>query len=224
MSTLTDDVTTWPKYALEAYVGGLSEPSKMPCHGYSIPASECITGSQLREEHSPGKPNVCGSCYALKNRFLFQKTQDAMQRRFQTLAKPLWALAMAELILRTGEAWFRWHDSGDIQSLEHLERIAEIAERTPAVKHWLPTREYMLVRRYLAKHERPPNLNIRLSAHLVDGPAPSIPGTTGSTVSSSPHVRTGSPHVCPAPTQGNFCGSCRACWDPTVAVVDYHLH
>ena len=29
-------------------VGGLSSPSKMPCHGYSIPAQKCMTGSKLR--------------------------------------------------------------------------------------------------------------------------------------------------------------------------------
>ena len=33
-------------------------------------------------------------------------------------------------------------DSGDLQSLEMLEAIAEVARQTPEVKHWLPTKEY----------------------------------------------------------------------------------
>ena len=31
-------------------------------------------------------------------------------------------------------------------------------------------------------------------------------------------------HHCPAPSQGNVCGECRACWDRGTAHVDYHYH
>jgi hypothetical protein len=104
---------------------------------------------------------------------------------------------------------------------------------TPTVKHWIPTREYRIVAQYLEKYGNvPANLTVRLSAHMVDTAAPSmgLPTSTvhAANVSSSPFkvlntIPTGS-HVCPAPKQGNQCLDCRACWNPKVANVSYHIH
>lgn len=214
------EVSAWTKSDLQRYVGGLSNPSKMPGYGYSLPAQECVTGAKLR----PVEGTVCHDCYALKNRFLFPKVRGAMYRRLAALTKPLWPRAMAELINRTGNDHFRWHDSGDLQSVAHLKRIVTVCKLTPEVAHWLPTREYRIVQRYVSKGGIiPSNLTIRVSAHMVDGPPPEIPGVVASTVSSDQSARADC-HVCPAPTQGNNCGSCRACWDRGVPVVDYRLH
>ncbi len=61
----------------------------------------------------------------------------------------------------------RWHDSGDLQSVEHLEKIIEVCRRTPQIQHWLPTRELAILR---ACRERiPANLTIRVSATMIDG-------------------------------------------------------
>ncbi len=49
----------------------------------------------------------------------------------------------------TGEPFFRWFDSGDLQSVEMVRDIVAVAERTPEIRHWLPTREYATVREYL---------------------------------------------------------------------------
>jgi hypothetical protein len=119
---------------------------------------------------------------------------------------------------------FRWHDSGDIQNLEHLERIVEVCRLTPDVRHWLPTREYAIVTAYKEKHGSfPDNLNVRLSAYMVDGPLPEGAaarlGVTMSGVTSDPQKVS-----CPAYTQGGVCGSCRACWDKNQAVVFYPKH
>jgi hypothetical protein len=220
MASVTNtEVSTWTKSELVRYVGSLSNPSKMPCYGYSLPAQECITGSKLR----PVEGTVCNECYALKNRFLFPKVQSAMYRRLASIVQPLWAKAMAELINRTGNGFFRWHDSGDLQSTDHLRQIVKICNLTPDVQHWLPTREIRMVERYVARGgEIPDNLTIRLSAHLVDGKAPEIRGITASTVSRD--ERPVGAHVCPAPKQDNHCGSCRACWSRDVPIVDYRLH
>lgn len=218
--TTDTEVWEWTKSDLQRYVGSLSNPSKMPGYGYSLPARECITGSKLR----PVEGTVCHDCYALKNRFLFPKVQGAMYRRLEAITKPLWVRVMAELINRTGNQYFRWHDSGDLQSVKHLERIVAVCNLTPAVFHWLPTREYRIVQRYMKKGGVvPENLTIRVSGHRVNGPAPKIEGATSSTVSSGQSARADS-HVCPAPTQGNNCGECRACWSRDVPLVEYHLH
>ena len=102
---------------LHTLTGGLSKPSKMPCHGYSIPASACKTGTKLR-----AIPNsTCSSCYACKGRYMFPNVQDALHRRLDALQDSNWVEWMVALIGRKEKSgYFRWHDSGDLQSMEHL--------------------------------------------------------------------------------------------------------
>ena len=62
----------------------------------------------------------------------------------------------------------------------------------------------------------PDNLIIRMSSHMIDqGPVTFWPWT--STVGSK--TRT-----CPAPDQGNSCGSCRACWNRDIPNIEYGKH
>lgn len=214
----------WSTAELTAYVGGLSNPSKMPGYGYSLPALECIAGTKLRAVAG----STCSGCYAMKGRYLFPNVQAALYRRLAAITKPQWPEAMAELIGRKTKPavpFFRWHDSGDLQSVDHLAGIVQVAELTPTIRHWLPTREYRFVSEYLdAGPAFPPNLNVRMSAHMVGGAIPTFRGlpVTISTVSVG-DPPSGS-HRCPAPHQGNACGSCRACWSPEVRLVDYAKH
>ena len=189
--------------------GGLSKPSKMPGPAYNLPAWACKTGSKLRKV--PGSP--CYGCYAFKGRYNFSNVQLALKRRLEALESPLWVEAMVTLI--KGQEFFRWHDSGDIQSEQHLKNIFEVCKLTPETKHWLPTQE----REYLKDPEAvPANLIIRLSGSKIDGPSPKAWPWTSSVVT-SPEART-----CPAPEQGNSCGSCRACWDKSTPNVAYGKH
>ena len=113
-------------------VGGLSKPSKMPCHGYSTPARRCNVGSKLRNVAG----SVCSKCYAMKGRYVFPNVQGALERRFNSLTDPRWVHAMVVLITaKEHSGYFRWHDSGDLQSVEHLERIAEVCRQTPRIRH-----------------------------------------------------------------------------------------
>lgn len=214
-------VAKWTKSDLVRYTGaGLSNPSKMPGFSYSLPAQECLVGSTLRGVEG----STCSKCYAMKGNYRWPKVQAALYRRLESITQPLWAEAIAELISRSATMYFRWHDSGDLQSVEHLANIVEVCNLTPEVRHWLPTREYRIVQNFIiAGGEVPANLNIRLSAHMINGTAPAIIGLTASTVSSKGSVMEGA-HICPAPTQENNCGTCRACWDKGTPLVDYHLH
>lgn len=201
-------------------VGGLSTPGKMPGYAYGLPAAECKLGQKLRR--IPG--SVCRTCYALKGRYVFDGVTRAQYRRLESLRHPLWVDAMVLLIRSKcrSEPYFRWHDSGDLQGVWHLEKIVEVCRRTPEIQHWLPTREYSIVRGFLeAGEDLPDNLVIRLSAHMVDEPPPKLYSLPTSTVSERGRRR---PYACPARMQGNQCGSCRACWDPKVPNVDYELH
>ena len=131
--------------------GGLSAPGKMPEGSYNLPASMCQTGAKLREIE--GTP--CWSCYAFNGRYNFPNVKDALTRRLATLGHRDWVQALtlrleslqdpqrgqAMAVLIKGKKFFRWHDSGDLQSVQHLINIMEVCKLTPGTMHWLPTQE-----------------------------------------------------------------------------------
>ena len=194
---------------LDNITGSLSKPSKMPGWAYGIPAKECQTGAKLREV----KGSTCFNCYALKGCYVFPNVQAAQYKRLEATRKPLWVKAMAAQILRHKSKFFRWHDSGDIQSLKHLAKIFAVARLTPDVNHWLPTREAW-VKPYVGR--APKNLVIRFSMPMVDQAAAASWSHTSTVVTTG--------RTCPAPDQDNKCLSCRACWDPKVKNVAYGKH
>ena len=189
--------------------GGLSAPSKMPGPAFNLPARACLTGAKLVK--IPG--SVCHGCYALKGRYRFPNVQKALYRRLEGLTAETWIEDMVTLI--KGHDWFRWHDSGDIQSVEHLKNIFEVCKRTPLTRHWMPTREARFLK-LMDPDIVPTNLIIRFSSHMIDqGPVKFWPWT--STVSSKSKT-------CPAQDQGNKCMDCRACWDRNTPNVTYPKH
>ena len=189
--------------------GGLSKPSKMPGPAHNLPAWRCITGVKLQQVAG----SVCAGCYAMKGRYRFRNVKEALDRRLQALTDPRWVEAMVTLI--TGQAWFRWHDSGDIQSPEHLKNIFEVCNRTPETRHWMPTREVRFLK-LMDPDVVPKNLIIRISATKINALAPrwwpwrSTVSTEGKT--------------CPAPDQGGKCKSCRLCWSRDIPNVTYAKH
>jgi len=192
--------------------GGLSEPSKMPGYAYNLPAQACITGAKLVKV----KGSVCAGCYALKGRYRFPNVKEALNRRLKSLTDPKWIEAMTVLVAHYSRKvpFFRWHDSGDLQSVEHLKNIFEVCKLTPEVQHWIPTREAKFLP--LNTDSIPKNLIIRLSGHKIDKPAASFWPWTSTVVTEM--------KTCPAAEQGNQCRDCRACWDRGEANIAYGLH
>ena len=190
-------------------VGGLSKPSKMPGWAIGIPAAECKTGNKLKLI-----PNsVCSGCYAEKGCYVFKVVQEAQYKRLEAIQHPDWVLAMATLINSKKPDVFRWHDSGDVQDVDHLEKIFKVCELTPSKRHWMPTREAWIKDHM---HKAPANLVVRFSSPMIDqGPVKSWANT--STVSTKSRS-------CPAPDNNNECGDCRACWDPLVKNIEYGKH
>ena len=188
--------------------GGLSAPSKMPGPAFNLPAQACITGAKLVK--IPG--SVCSGCYALKGRYRFKNVKAALARRLEGLTHPEWIPAMVVLIDK--EPHFRWHDSGDLQSVEHLKNIFEVCKLTPETGHWLPTREAKFLP--LSPDSIPKNLIIRLSGHKIDKPAAGFWPWTSTVVTDG--------KSCPAKEQGNQCQDCRSCWDRGTANIAYPLH
>lgn len=208
-------------------IGGMTNTSKMPSYSYSTPASACKTGAVLRTQAG----STCASCYACKNRYLFSGVQNAMAGRLATVLGDVhtWEentvkfLSGVASFVPAKERFFRWHDSGDVQSLAHLRAIVSIAERVPTWRFWLPTKEYAILREFYRLGGRvPENLVIRVSHPMLNqagsalklGPSSSV-YTTGKPAGSV---------LCSAPKHGNTCSSCRACWDASVSDVTYRAH
>ena len=198
------------------YVGRFSKPKKMPGWSYGLPTDMCKTGMILKKIPT----SVCADCYADKGFYtVYPEVKKAQYRRLDSIDKPQWVEAMifvmthAKAILE--DKVFRWHDSGDIQGVEHLDKIVQIAQATPDVKYWLPTKESNWIQNY--SKPIPKNLVIRLSGSFVDGKPPKYANT--STVVTNKDDAT-----CRAFENNNECGDCRQCWDSSVKNVSYFKH
>lgn len=225
-------------------VGGVSEPGKMPGIGWGISALRCKTGSKLR--NVPG--SSCANCYAMKGRYPMPNVQRAHERRLGAYelavaegAIEMWIEAMAHLARsKRGKGYFRWFDSGDLQSLDMLKHIFEVARRAPEVKFWVPTKE----KEILAELFRdwtiriPPNVALRYSLPMINSAAggqvacaigrnhPDINRFAASVVYSGERPWQMGVFYCEAyKTTPASCGDCRACWDTdNHKVIGYKEH
>ena len=205
---------------------------KMPGSTFAISATKCKVGSKL----AAIKDSTCSRCYALKLEKLRPSVNKGWLSNYEkavTLidqAPDKWTAACVFQIMRayvkSNEAYHRWFDSGDLQSIAMLSAICDVARKTPLIAHWLPTRESGIVKAYLAQGGvLPANLIVRVSSTMI-GDAPISGHANTSTVhrKKSDHIG----HACPASTQGNSCGTgdnaCRACWNHSVPNISYPLH
>ena len=201
--------------------GTLTQTTKMPCKSYSLPTEACQTGYRMAQM----KGSICSSCYANKGLYkAYANTiKPAQFARLDAHNDPLWVDGMVSLI--GDDKYFRFHDSGDLQGVDHLRKIAQIADRLPKCLFWLPTREYAMIKQYIDKFGAlPKNLFVRLSAMYPDKPViipKSLQGFANITASNV-HTSKSIGKPCVAPDQGGACVDCRACW--TNAVISYKLH
>lgn len=212
------------KAAKMAIGSDLGRPSKMPGRSYGISAWSCGVGSKLAKI----KGSTCHACYAKKGNYNTPDVKTSHARRIAAWERDpkLWVEGMIFLINdRTGKdgvPFFRGHDSGDFLSIKHVLAWAQVAQGCPSVDFWIPSREYARVRAAMGimGEAWPTNLLIRVSMPMIGMKPTTRMAATFAT--STVDSQTG--HACPAPTQDNECGSCRACWDPNVPNVDYHKH
>jgi hypothetical protein len=225
-----------PMVRARAIAGSLGEPSKMPGPSYGLDAFVCQKGSELAAVAG----SSCEHCYARRNFYKYYwPAIKARHHRQAAIHHPEWAEAMIAVLedyLKdpAAERVFRWHDSGDLHSADHLANICAVAEATPALRHWLPTREYGHVATFRARGGViPPNLTVRLSAHYV-GRVAEVPLDLADLPTSTIHDPAGQPVAvsgrrndsvsCRAFSRENHCGPCRACWDSRVRNVSYPQH
>ena len=230
--------------------------SKMPGSSFAISAKHCKVGAKLAKIEG----STCHKCYALKLQKMRPSVDQGWTSNLELATQAIadnaeaWVSAMVKQIehfaIKTGAPYHRWFDSGDLQNIEMLSAICQVAVMTPDIKHWLPTREAKIVKTYRdAGGYVPANLIIRVSSTMIDdGPITSHVHT------STVHRKTTDPvgHECPAyrthqASDGTFevlsdehysalnrnakkpydfghCGTCRACWTHDVPNVSYGLH
>lgn len=197
--------------------GSLSKPSKMPCSGYGLSAHDCKTGGKLRQIAG----SVCSNCYAMKGNYNFRNVRNAHIVRLDAINRDLnqWEEDINVLIKKATKhnKYFRWHDSGDIQSDEHFQHMIWLAVRNPEVKFWVPTKEYAIARKYAGR--MPANLVLRVSYPML---GEAFKRKSPYELTSS--VGSGKGFKCPAPEQEGKCLDCRACWDEEVQNIDYAPH
>lgn len=200
---------------IDSRIGTLSNTSKMPCKSWSIPTHYCITGSKLAKVE--GTP--CSMCYAQKGAYNWSPTQNAMERRLQGFKEDSdWVKLMAIRLLLRKDEYFRWFDSGDLQSLDMAEKICQVADLTAGyVDHWLPTQERAIIDHLV---RIPMNLTIRISSTKI-GKMQNVPiGTVGTYIIREEKDLEPGSVLCSSDAQGHKCLDCRNCWDPSIKQVD----
>ena len=106
---------------------------------------------------------------------------------------------------------------------ENLAKGREIAiEKKKALNAGVDLeRKAKVIKEYLKDYgDFPSNLIVRVSATMVDGAPHKFHKHTSTVVTK----KTSKSYTCPAPTQGNECKDCRACWDKRVSNVAYLEH
>jgi len=198
----------------------LSAPSKMPCPSFSTPAAACITGAKLALIEG----SVCHGCYAKKGNYRYKNVISHREQNLRSLDNlDTWQKSMIKLIKDNDvTGYFRWHDSGDINSVEHLEAIINIALALPEIKFWIPTKEKGILNQVRRRREIPDNLIIRLSMTMID----QAPSRKSWPLTSTVRSKDGIVHgvECQAPANNKKCGTCRACWDKTIDNITYIKH
>lgn len=212
----------------------LTEARKMPCVSWSLPARESCPHSV----HTPGA--ICESCYADKGNYTRYKNVKRAQRARYEWAKACMRTAegraafiahMVATIRRIRSLrYFRVHDSGDFFNPVYVRCWTEIVRQLRRVRFWFPTRAHRaftfnagtamaeIWSEALLELAALRNATVRPSADNFEDPAPMVPGlAAGSTACEAGFT-------CPAPQQGNYCRSCRACWDRPRVAVSYHRH
>ena len=186
----------------------LSDPSKMPCKSFNIPALKFCPAAKLimnlakKAKESLDKL-ICSHCYACKGMYLFNNVKTSLQNKADFILKSLredngdsFVEEMCEQIekayFKKGEKkklkncntdLFRVHDSGDLFSAAYINCWIRIAKRFPTVSFWIPTREHVRQDQlpHLQNLAALPNVVVRPSALRINEPAPVVKGLDSGT-------------------------------------------
>lgn len=198
----------------------LSKTSKLDnVRSWSLQAVETCPGSI--DSETGGLVAACQGCYAIGGNYRFDNVKLPRLHNRTDWKRDAWVDDMIDAL--RNDRWFRWFDSGDMYDVRLAEKMLHVMQRTPHVKHWLPTRMHKFAKfgPVLAAMQALPNVVVRPSSDSVTGDY--IPGLHGSTIIPDTTPRDGV-KVCHAATNAGKCGPCRDCYSKDVAVIGYVAH
>lgn len=197
----------------------LSVTSKLDgIKSWSLQARDTCPGSVENGELVP----ACAGCYAVGGNYRFSNVKAPREFNRLDWQRLEWADDMVQAL--DSERYFRWFDSGDMYSLGLAEKMLQVMERTPWVKHWVPTRmhKFPKFRAVLERMQALPNVSVRFSSDSVTGEY--MPGLHGSVIVPDSETLPEGVTLCRAYEHGGKCNGCRACYDKTVPVIAYPAH
>lgn len=173
--------------------------------------------------------DVCKDCYAVGGNYRFPNVKEPRAMNKVDWKRADWVADMVAEISANSLYW-RWFDSGDLYKVELAEKIYQVMLQTPQVKHWLPTRSYLIkgFKEICDKMQALPNVQLRFSSDSVVGKYTkglhrSVVGTRDVLESHSDITICSAYAKNPDKPKDVRCNGCRACWTD-VAVIGYVAH
>jgi len=196
----------------------LSKTSKLDgILSWSLQALDTCPGSK---DSTGNLVPACQGCYATTGNYRFANVKKPREFNREDWKRDDWVRDMVWSL--ENSRYFRWFDSGDMYSHDLAWKIFQVMEKTPHVKHWLPTRmhKFSKFKDVLERMQSLPNVVVRFSSDSVTGEV--IEGLNTSTIFSE-HVPSRA-FECKAYQHEGKCNGCRACYDKDVQVIAYKAH
>jgi hypothetical protein len=196
----------------------LSKTSKLDgILSWSLQAIDTCPGSS---DGKGGLVDACKGCYATTGNYRFANVKAPRLFNREDWQRDDWIDDMVKAL--DSSRYFRWFDSGDMYDLKLAYKIYEVMNRTPWVKHWLPTRmhKFSKFKTVIQAMQNLDNVVIRFSSDSVTGGV--IEGLNTSTIFSDTLPENAT--ECQAYQHDGKCNGCRACYDKTVSVIGYKAH
>lgn len=198
----------------------ISKVSKLDgIKSWSLQALDTCPGSKL----SNGElVDACKGCYATAGNYHRPNVKNPRLENKEDWKRDDWVSDMVKAL--DDSRYFRWFDSGDMYALELAEKILQVMEQTPWVKHWIPTRmgKFKKFERVIKAMQALPNVSLRFSADSVNGEY--VEGIHGSVIVPTYKDAPEGTKVCEAYQHEGKCNGCRACWDKSIPVIAYPAH
>ena len=165
---------------------------------------------------------ACAGCYATAGNYRYPNVKAPREHNREDWQRDAWVDDMVAAL--DNVRYFRWFDSGDMYSLGLAEKIYQVMQATPWVKHWLPTRmgKFTKFQPIIASMQELDNVVVRFSSDSVLGEY--VAGLHGSTIVPSVDSAPSEAFVCGAYEREGKCGGCRACYDKSVPLIAYVAH
>lgn len=179
----------------------------------TCPASKNTDGSLV---------DACKGCYATTGNYNYPNVKAPRAHNKEDWQRLEWVDDMVQAL--QDSRYFRWFDSGDMYAIGLAEKILEVMQRTPWVKHWMPTRmhKFPKFRGVLTEMQALDNVSVRFSSDSVTGHF--IAGLHGSVIIPTIDDATQEMTICKAYENAGKCSGCRACWNKEVSVIAYPAH